>query len=514
MRDGALLVEFPEASDEEGSRAAAALGKHFATAPPAGLLDAIAGARTVLVVFDPERLGGNRLRDEIARGVPGVDGAGETPRLIRLPVAYGGAAALDLAALARDAALSEEELVRRHAGAEYRVAFVGFAPGFAYLAGLPSQLQAPRLPSPRPRVPAGAVAIGGPYTGVYPAAMPGGWRLIGRSPARLFDPEAARPSLLSPGDRVRFDRVREEELPAPAPPVRERPPGGRPVFRVESSGVFSGVLGAPRYGLGSSGVPAGGAMDLRSLAHANALLGNDAGAAALEAALVGPELAALEDVEVAVAGADFEVEVDGKPAPLGRPIRIPPGSRLRFGRARRGARAYLAVAGGFVDARLPGEAVRRVERGEVLAARTDPPSRGGVSPPAERPPGDPIVLRVVPGPQVDHFPAATLERFLESPWRVSPVSDRRGVRLDGERLEHALAAEIPPEGTVYGSIQVPGDGLPIVLGPDGPVTGGYPKIGTVIAADLPILGQAAPGDALRFRAVTVDDARRARQEYD
>jgi allophanate hydrolase subunit 2 len=97
---------------------------------------------------------------------------------------------------------------------------------------------------------------------------------------------------------------------------------------------------------------------------------------------------------------------------------------------------------------------------------------------------------------------------------VSPVSDRRGLRLEGERLEHARAPEIPPEGTVAGSIQVPGGGLPIVLGPDGPVTGGYPKIATVIESDLDRLGQAAPGDVLRFRIVTLEEAFEARREYD
>jgi len=468
----------------------------------------------VLVVFDPERLSGDRLREEIARRASGADDAGEPARIVRLPVAYGGSAALDLAALARDAALSEEEFVRRHAAAEYRVAFVGFAPGFAYLAGVPPELRAARLPSPRPRVAAGAVAIGGPYTGVYPAAMSGGWRLIGRTTVRLFDPEAAPPALLAPGDRVRLDRVREEELPAPAFAARERPPAGRAIFRVESPGAFAAVLGAPRYGLGSSGVPAGGAMDRRSLARANALVGNGAGAPALEIALVGPELEAMDETEVAVAGADFDVLLDGAPVRSGEAFRVRAGSRLRFGRARGGARAYLAIAGGLADPRLPGETTRRIERGEVLAARTGPPSRRAASDPGERPAGDRIALRVVPGPQADHFPAATLERFLASSWRVSPVSDRRGLRLEGERLEHARAGEIPPEGTVPGSIQVPGEGLPIVLGPDGPVTGGYPKIATVIAADLPLVGQAAPGGEIRFRAVTLVDARRARGEYD
>ena len=121
-------------------------------------------------------------------------------------------------------------------------------------------------------------------------------------------------------------------------------------------------------------------------------------------------------------------------------------------------------------------------------------------------------LRILPGPHGDYFDAAAGPRFLSTAWRVSPVSDRRGLRLEGEPLEHAREAEVPPQGTVAGTIQVPGDGRPIVLGPDGPVTGGYPQIATVIEADLPLLGQAVPGDVLRFRIVTRQAAEAARRE--
>jgi KipI family sensor histidine kinase inhibitor len=463
-------------------------------------------------MFDPDELPRDRLAEQASRSA-GRSGAGEAPsRLVRLPVAYGGEAALDLAELARGAALPEEELVRRHAGAEYRVAFIGFAPGFAYLTGLPLKLHAARLPSPRPRVPSGAVAIGGPYTGVYPSAMPGGWRLIGRSSAALFDPDANPPALLSPGDRVRFDPVGESELPPPAPHTPKRP-SGRPVLRVASPGLLSTIQGAPRYGWGSSGVPAGGAMDRFSLARANALLGNGAGDPALEITLIGPELEALESIDVAIAGADFAAELDGKPAPPDRILRIPAGGRLRLSRARRGVRAYLAVGGGLVEPHRLGESARRIEAGEDLFSKALVTGGAPTRVPKELAPAGPVQVRVVPGPQLDHFAPAAVERFFSTPWRVSPVSDRRGLRLEGERLEHARAPEIPPEGTVFGSIQIPGQGFPIVLGPDGPVTGGYPKIATVIESDLPWLGQAAPGDILRFRPVTLDEALEARREY-
>ena len=515
VRDGVLLVEFPDASDDEANLAAIVLARNLAGSPPRGLRDAIPAARTLLVVFDPDEIPRERLAEQVSRSAGGSDADGAPSRLVRLPVAYGGVAALDLGELARAAGLSQEELVRRHAEAEYRVAFIGFAPGFAYLTGLPSELHATRLSSPRPRVSAGAVGIGGPYTGIYPAAMPGGWRLIGRSTAALFDPAADPPARLSPGDRVRFDPVAEKALPSLPPPEPHRSSEhshSKPVLRVASPGLLATIQGAPRYGLGSSGVPAGGAMDRSSLARANGLVGNASSDPALEIALIGPELEALESIDVAIAGADFSTELDGKPVPAGGVFRVFRGNRLRFRSARRGARAYLAVAGGFVEARRPGEPSPRIEAGEELSASA-PPSPRPAGGPERAAAGGPLVLRVLPGPQSDHFAPAAVERFFSTSWRVSSVSDRRGVRLEGERLEHTRAPEIAPEGTVFGSIQVPGEGFPIVLGPDGPVTGGYPKIATVIASDLPRLGQAAPGDALRFRAVPLEEALEARREY-
>ena len=115
------------------------------------------------------------------------------------------------------------------------------------------------------------------------------------------------------------------------------------------------------------------------------------------------------------------------------------------------------------------------------------------------------------GPEAGQFASGQLERFLSSPWRVSPESDRRGLRLSGEPLVHDGPPEIAPAGTVPGSIQVPGSGLPIVLGPDGPVTGGYPRIATVVSADLPLLGQARPGAVLRFERVSLAEAHAARR---
>lgn len=143
-----------------------------------------------------------RLREVLQTQWP--DAAPPVGMLHEIAVAYGGSAGPDLMTLARRAGLAPDDFIERHAGAVYTVAFLGFQPGFPYLAGLPPVLQAPRLASPRVRVPAGSVAVGGAYCGIYPAEGPGGWQLIGRTAAVLFDPVRAAPALLQPGDRVRF----------------------------------------------------------------------------------------------------------------------------------------------------------------------------------------------------------------------------------------------------------------------------------------------------------------------
>src|SRR5262249_25947332 len=147
--------------------------------------------------------------------------------------------------------LPVSEIVRLHTQAVHIVAFLGFAPGFAYLSGAPRELALPRLKTPRVRVPAGSVAVADGYSGVYPAETPGGGRLIGRAWARMFDRDASPPALLSPGDHVVFDAV--DELPAISAPAGHEP-RGEPVLRVIAPGPFTSIQGAPRYGLSASGV--------------------------------------------------------------------------------------------------------------------------------------------------------------------------------------------------------------------------------------------------------------------
>ena len=523
VSESSFLLEFPDVSAEEANRSAVALADRLARKPVSGLLDAIPGATTLFVLFDP----GVIEREKLVRRLRRFSEEARTPpretRRFRIPVAYGGEFGPDLAVLASERGISAEELARRHALADYTVAFLGFSPGFAYLTGLPPELFAARRETPRTRVPAGSVAIGGAYTAIYPAETPGGWMLIGRSTVRLFDPAARPPALLRPGDRVFFQPVTEGDLRARIAESRNEPAHPAPaeedvLFETITPGLFTSVQGGPRFGLGASGVPAGGAMDLFALERGNAAVGNASGAAGLEITLAGPELVVRLDARLCVTGADLDARCNGSAVPLDQPFPAKAGDRVSFGYASAGMRAYLCVQGGLALP-LPGEPVARLSKGD-LVGRAGPPARPTTgrparattaSPPARSRPswapgaspvafGRELALRVLAGPQPSFFPARALEVFFSGIYRVSSDSDRRGIRLDGPRLELDRAPDIPPEGTALGSIQVPANGLPIVLGPDRPVTGGYAKIATVVASDWPLLAQALPGTTVRFRA--------------
>ena len=518
LSDGAAVVEHPGLSDAEANRAAVALADALGKASIEGLRDAIPGARTLFLAFDPLVLPHDALRREaLSRaGQPLAPGSG---RSHSVGVLYGGEMGPDLEDLASRAGMNPQELASRHARGEYTVAFLGFAPGFAYLTGLDPALHAPRLSTPRPRVPPRSVAIGGPYTGIYPSPTPGGWRLIGRCAISLFEEESDPPALLRPGDAVRFEPVTAARFAALERVLEEASsrsptsPGGLPVFRVVKPGVFTSVQGAPQAHRGASGLPAGGAFDELALASGNARLGNAPGAGALEMTLLGPELEVLSDIGACVSGAAMALERNGVLQSAESPIRLSPGDRLRFAPARSGTRAYLCVEGGL---QAPGRLglTRRLESGQILmrgaGRRKDgktglEPRSGPIGADGE------VALRVVLDPRRDRFfDARAVDDFLSTAFRVSSTSDRRGVRLEGRAAAGGGSFEMPPEGTALGTIQVPPDGQPILLGPDRPVTGGYARLGTVIAADWARIAQAPPGRTVRFEAATLPEALEAR----
>jgi KipI family sensor histidine kinase inhibitor len=186
-----------------------------------GVHDLVPAYATVTVHYDPAAWSGGKgppyeaLSREILRIWKSAGAApSPQPRLVEIPVCYGGSFGPDLAEVAALCALSEEEVIARHTAATYRVYMIGFSPGFAYLGGLDATIAAPRRATPRTLVPAGSVGIAGMQTGIYPLASPGGWQIIGRTPERLFLPTQEPPCLLAPGDRLRFVSIADGTFPS------------------------------------------------------------------------------------------------------------------------------------------------------------------------------------------------------------------------------------------------------------------------------------------------------------
>ena len=211
--DAALLAILAAEPSESATAAVLALREALAASPPTGLVDLRPAYTSLLVVFDPRATTHGEIERAVWPLLPPPELALEPAgRTVEIPVCYEGENGPDLADVACAAGLTTDEAVAQHAGAAYRVAFVGFSPGFAYLIGLPSRLATPRLPEPRLRVPAGSVGIAGGQAGLYPRATPGGWRLVGRTPLSLFDPGRESASLLLPGDAVRFVPVAQRDF--------------------------------------------------------------------------------------------------------------------------------------------------------------------------------------------------------------------------------------------------------------------------------------------------------------
>jgi biotin-dependent carboxylase-like uncharacterized protein len=278
-----------------------------------------------------------------------------------------------------------------------------------------------------------------------------------------------------------------------------------------SSVQDGGRPGSQRYGLTPSG-----AMDRLALAAANALVGNALFAAAIEIGPFGAAFTARAGaVRVALTGASRNADVAGRPVPSDTSVTLADGETLTLGFARGGSFSYLAIEGGIagepmfgslaVNARagLGSPYPRPLQAGDELQTTA---ASGVAERRIELPAMPDAPIRIVFGPQDDEFAEDTKKQFLDSEWKISATSDRMGYRLEGPVIKHLHGHNIVSDGTVNGSIQVPGNGQPIVLMPDRGTSGGYPKIATVISADLGRFAQTPSGRAFRFKAVSMAEA--------
>ncbi len=209
--DSALSIELSDGIDEDVNARVVALAADLAERPIDAVLETVPTYRSLLVLYDPAVRRAQALKPELEARLRAATPGRRAGRRFVVPVVYGGEVGLDLDELADMKGLSAEELVAIHTDAEYRVYMIGFAPGFAYLGGLPEILHTPRLATPRQRVEAGAIGIGGRQASINSVPGPSGWRYIGRTPLRLFDPSRSEPFLLHAGDRVCFRPIGPDE---------------------------------------------------------------------------------------------------------------------------------------------------------------------------------------------------------------------------------------------------------------------------------------------------------------
>ncbi|WP_425840162.1 5-oxoprolinase/urea amidolyase family protein [Microbacterium sp. PA5] len=508
----AVLAEAGSLAEVLGLRAALAASR------PDGVVDLVPAARTVLVRVDPRLLPVAAARAWIERAAAGPTAgvAASADAVVELPIRYDGD---DLAAVAAHLGVTPDEVATRHATAEWTVAFTGFAPGFGYLVSEDWPFDVPRRSSPRTRVPTGAVGLAGEFTGAYPRETPGGWQLIGTTTAPLFDAAAETPALLTPGTRVRFaPTAPAPEDAADAEAGRDRP-GDEPAaartaasaaVRVVDPGLRATLQDQGRAGHAAAGVAASGAADRAALRTAQRLVGTAEDAAGIEIVMGGFRAVALVDLWFAVTGAWGPIRIDGRLVDPYTAQRWPAGGELHVDRFDHGVHGYLAVRGGWDVPRvigsrstdtLAGIGPAPLAAGDTLAVGADDIAAVPADDlhPWGAPADDAIEVGLAPGPRADWFAADAVPLLFESVWTVSGDADRVGVRLDGPVLQRSREGELPSEGMVPGAIQVPPSGQPVILGPDGPVTGGYPVIAVVVDASRDALAQARPGTRIRFR---------------
>ena len=277
----------------------------------------------------------------------------------------------------------------------------------------------------------------------------------------------------------------------------------------------AGRLGYQRYGLGVSG-----AVDVHAYIYANILVGNQKNEAVLELTLLGPTIEFTTGSVIAITGGDLAPAINGKPFPMYQAVRVNKGDMLSFGTPRSGCRAYIAFAGGlavtpvmgsrstYIKANLGGYEGRKLAAGDEIAFRKPRACPHNLERRKMEPDvfGGSYTVRVLMGPQEDRFTKAGISTFLSQPYSVSNEFDRMGYRLSGPKIEHVTDGNIITDGIVFGAIQVPDSGQPIIMLSDRQTTGGYAKIASVINVDMPMIAQCKAGDKVHFAVTDIETA--------
>jgi KipI family sensor histidine kinase inhibitor len=468
--DRGLLADF-------GAEATAAELHACATALRAreNVIACIVGQQSLYVIFD----------DEPAIDFDDVPPMAFTPRTHVIDVDFSGA---DLDEFLANARVTRDDFLKRIPSLRLTARYLGFRAGFAYLEGWPEEWRMPRRATSRNLVPRGSFAIAGVMAGFYPVDSPGGWNILGRTNATLWDPNAEPPNRFAPGDVIELFPASIASFDAPAPVSIDS--DGEIVAEVIAPGQLTTIVGARDWERAEFGVSPGGPFDVDAAALANRVVGNDDDAPLLECVLVAPRLrfglprrSAFCDGSGNVQTFDLE--------------------ELNLGRFHGGLRGYLAIEGGIDEMRT-----RYAEGATVVRAETALVKQHNspiASPSSLRPTLSPLArgegcsmgrndIRIIPGPH--DAPDLAVE------WIVTPQLNRVGIRLrPTEPAAFTPPANLPSCGMQFGTLQWHPDGSLVAMGPDHPVTGGYLQPATVVSDDLWKLAQLAPGERVRLLAV-------------
>ncbi|MDR1944501.1 MAG: 5-oxoprolinase subunit PxpB [Synergistaceae bacterium] len=540
--DSTLLVRFGDSIDEEVGKKVRRARLALEEEKIEGIVELVPTYCSLYIFYNPFIVKTSELISRLeAVTSKAMEMALPEPRIVDVPVAYGGEYGPDLDELAQIHGLTREDVIKRHASKEYLVYMLGFTPGFTFCGSVDDDIATPRRKDPRLKILPGSVGIAGKQTGLYAVSSPGGWQLIGRTYMRFYNPDSPQPTPVRAGDYLRFvpiapdvfeaNRAEIDAVDTPSDYSDWRP-GGVEIFETVVPGALTTVQDLGRYGYQELGISCSGAMDEISFRVANRLIGNGDNAPALEITMMGPKLKALGEALIAVTGADLSLTVNGSPAAMYRAIKISAGDVISFGQPVSGMRAYLAVTGGVsvpvvmgssstgLNARIGGFKGRKLIAGDVLNrvnAKIPESFIGCRVDPKELYFGaDDETFRVIPGPETEHFTPEGVRTFYSSEYTLGENTDRMGARLEGPVIEHnGKGPNIISDGVTLGSVQVPGEGYPLVLLKDRQAVGGYAKIGTICTADAFRMGQKRPKDRVRFKEITLEEGQEIlrRMEY-
>jgi KipI family sensor histidine kinase inhibitor len=484
-----------------------------------GIKDLIPAAKTILVFFNELETNFTTLMACIQSLKANSSYELHTQEVI-IPIRYTGE---DLIQVAELQGLSVAEVIQKHQQSVWNVAFIGFAPGFAYLTSPDRPFtDIPRLSVPRKKIPSGSLGLAGQYSGIYPKDSPGGWQLIGTTNEKMWDLQRQNPALLLPGMTVHFEDVTHQPITVSVPKKilpKIKPQSADALFTVTAPSLQMLIQDEGRLNQSKIGVGGAGAMDLSAMHSANRIVGNPTQTAVVEVLNGGLKAKVHRSTVIAVTGAISTIHIkfsDGQTANFGsyQAIALDEGDEFFIQTPTAGLRNYLAVRGGLAvepilqSASFDSLAVLGPEPlkvGDTLYQAQVETSHISVTEIAKQnlpKAGDVVELDIVMGPRTDWFDADSIQRLCQQTWLVTQESNRVGLRLLGEQpLVRKINRELESEGTCIGALQIPPNGQPVLFMNDHPLTGGYPVIACVAKHHLDLVAQIPAGCQLKFRKI-------------